>query len=90
LSPGTRADRAFRYLWKFIRRHLHQRLDRSGAIERLERLEQTFLGIGQSVPDVTGQNMAVCARDRILERPFHVEKTRSKPLNRAIYTIFYR
>ena len=36
LPPGTRADRAFRYLWKFIRCHLHQRLERSAAIERLE------------------------------------------------------
>ena len=43
------------------------------------------------VPDVAWKKMAVGTRHCLyLRLAFHLEKTRSKPLDRAIYTIFYR
>jgi hypothetical protein len=39
-----------------------------------------------NVPDVGFARGIGC----VLERPFHFEKTRYKPRDRAIYTIFYR
>src|SRR5512145_2873884 len=44
-----------------------------------------------NMPDMTRKEMAVSARHRLYLRvAFHAEKTRSKPLERAIYTVFYR
>jgi hypothetical protein len=52
-NAGNGADRAFRYLWRFMSCHLRQRLERSVAIERLERLEQLSVDSGGNVPDMT-------------------------------------
>jgi hypothetical protein len=89
--------------WKFPVRFLHgeclERLKRSEAVERLQRLEPSSKLRRTLIfepPQGVERSKAVERLERLelpsfaRERPFHAEKTRSKPLDRAIYTIFYR
>jgi hypothetical protein len=60
-----------------------KRLERS-VMERLERFERN---------DWNDWNWLLFIGERgigcVLEQPFYADKTRSKPRDRAIYTIFY-